>query len=80
MYKHSENGINSSHLKTTKEKIGKLDFIEIKLLCLKRLQNSEKAAQRWKRIFANHIYGKGLASRIRVLRFNKTKRPKTNTV
>ena len=74
MYENSENGINSPHLEAIKEKNGKLDFLKLKAFVpWKTYKDSEEATQRWKRIFANHIYDKGLASRIHVLQFNKTK-------
>lgn len=59
-----------------KEKIGKLDFIKMKILMLQKvLLKMEKTIHRWVKIFANHITDMGLASRIHkeLLQFNKKK-------
>ena len=36
MYENIKNGINSSHLEAIKEKVGKLDFIEIENFCARQ--------------------------------------------
>ena len=45
-----------------KEKIGKLDFIKMKIFVLQKtlLRKMEKTIHRWEKTFANHITDKGL--------------------
>lgn len=49
----------------TKEKIDKLDLVEIKNLCFKgQNQEGENTLTKWEKILANHIVDKRLVSRI----------------
>ena len=49
-----------------KEKIGKLDFIKIKNLCVSKgtIKRMKREPTEWEKIFAYHIFYKGLIFRI----------------
>ena len=51
---------------TTKEKVDKLDFIKIQIFCASKdtIKRVKRQPAEWEKIFANHVFHKGLILRI----------------